>query len=97
MDKSTKTKCKHFTFQTQNCHLDSKVYFVVALPLFLTVVNMTQTRHHALDPNCAKIESKYTPSPGGNRPSAVFYIHHTITKLIFDLDWYSHFLFPATA
>lgn len=84
-------------FQMQNCHLDSKVYFVVALPFFLTVVNMTQTRHHALDPNCAEIEAKYTLSPGGNRPSAVFCIHHTITKLIFDSDWYSHFLSPATA
>lgn len=57
---------------------------------------MTQTCHDALDPNCTKRESKYAPSPGGNRPSAVFSIHHTITKWIFDLDWYSHFLAPVT-
>lgn len=63
----------------------------------LAVVTMTQTCHDALDPNCAKRESKYAPSPGGNRPNAVFSIHHTITKWIFDLDWYSHFLSPATS
>lgn len=57
---------------------------------------MTQTCHDALDPNCTKGKSKYAPSPGGNRPSAVFSIHHTITKWIFDLDWYSHFLAPVT-
>lgn len=62
----------------------------------LAVVTMTQTCHDALEPNCAKRESKYAPSPGGNRPSAAFSIHHTITKWIFDLDWYSHFLSPAT-
>lgn len=62
----------------------------------LSVVTMTQTCHDALDPNRATRQSKYFQSPGGNRPSAVFSIHHTITKWIFDLDWYSHFLSPAT-
>lgn len=71
-------------------HLFWVVFFKV-----LAVVTMTQTCHDALDPNRAKRQSKYFQSPGGNRPSAVFSIHHTITKWIFDLDWYSHFLSPA--
>lgn len=70
--------------------------FLPSVFSLLLLVTMTQTCHDALDPNCAKRESKNAPSPGGNRPSAVFSILHTITKLIFDLDWYSHFLSPAT-
>lgn len=62
----------------------------------LAVVTMTQTCHDALDPYCAKRQSKYSPSPGGNRPGAVLSIHHTITKWIFDSDLRSNFLSPAT-
>ncbi len=76
-----------------------KVNFVH--PLFpsvfvLFLLSSLWLKYDALDPNCAKREFKYASSPGGNRPRAVFSIRLTITKWIFDLDRYIHFLSPAT-
>lgn len=76
-------------------HISFPSIFFFLIIIILAFVTMTQTCHDALDLSCAKRESKEVPSPGGNRPSSVFSIQHTITKWIFDLEWYSHFLSPA--